>query len=182
MLPLKSIIDFYGIIYTKYTRKNQFVKPDLPRHPEDMHMSIISQVIHDLLFVHPPHTLLVHFPIALTSAALFFIILFLWKKSVILETIAFADISLAAISTVFAAIVGIRDNATFYHGLAPNHIMKIILASLLFIVTATLSIVRWKNPKVLYEKYKYLYVMGYFLSFALVAVLGYLGGVIVFGG
>jgi len=145
-------------------------------------MSIITQVIHDLLFVHPPHTLLVHFPIALTSAALFFILLFLWKKNVILETVAFADISLAAISTIFAAVVGIRDNATFYHGLAPNHIVKIILASLLFIVTSTISIVRWKNPNIVNEKYKYLYVTGYFLSFILVAVLGYLGGVIVYGG
>jgi len=145
-------------------------------------MSIITQVIHDFLFVHPPHTLLVHFPIALVSASLFFILLSLWKKGVILETVAFADISLAAISTIFAAVIGIRDNATFYHGLAPNHIMKIILASLLFIVTSTISIVRWKNPNILNEKYKYLYVTGYFFGFILVAVLGYLGGVIVYGG
>ena len=144
-------------------------------------MSIFSQVIHDLLYVHPPHTLFVHFPIALTSAALFFILLALWKKSDILETVAFANLSLAAVSTIVAAIFGIRDNAAFYHGLAPNHMAKIILATMLFVVTTVTAILRWKNPGLFHGRYKGLYVAAYFVSFILVAVLGYLGGVIVYG-
>ena len=144
-------------------------------------VSIFAQVIHDLLYVHPPHTLFVHFPIALTSAALFFILLALWKKSDILETVAFANLSLAAVSTIVAAVIGIRDNAAFYHGLAPNHVAKIILASLLFVVTAVTAILRWKNPELFHSRYKALYVAAYFVSFILVAVLGYLGGVIVYG-
>ena len=144
-------------------------------------MSIIAQVIHDLLYVHPPHTLFVHFPIALTSAALFFILLALWKKSDILETVAFANISLAAVSTIVTAIFGIRDNAAFYHGLAPNHVAKIILASMLFVVTSATAIIRWKNPKLFHSRYKGLYVAAFFVSFIFVAVLGYLGGVIVYG-
>ena len=91
-------------------------------------MSLILRMIHDLL-TQPPHTLFVHFPIALTSAALFFILLALWKKSDLLEQIAFANISLAAVSTIVAAIVGIRDNIVFYNSGAPNHVAKIILAS-----------------------------------------------------
>jgi len=144
-------------------------------------MSIILQVIHDLLYIHPPHALLVHFPIALTSAALFFILLAVWKKSDILEQVAFADISLAAVSTIVAAIAGIHDNAVFYHGLAPNHIVKIILATILFLVTTTIAITRWRNPKIFHGRFKALYVSAYFIGFAIVAVLGFLGGVIVYG-
>ena len=51
----------------------------------------LAQIIHAILYVHPPHTLLVHFPIALISAGLFFILLALILKKDILEQIAFAD-------------------------------------------------------------------------------------------
>jgi uncharacterized membrane protein len=170
--------DYYGIIHAKYTLKKKFVKPVFQMEEP---MSIILQVIHDLLYVHPPHTLLVHFPIALTSAALFFILLALWKKSDLLEQVAFADISLAAVSTIVAAIVGIHDNTVFYHGLAPNHIVKIILATILFLVTTTVAFARWRNPKIFHGRLKVYYVSAYFVSFAIVAVLGFLGGVIVYG-
>ena len=59
----------------------------------------LAQIIHAILYVHPPHTLLVHFPIALISAGLFFILLALIFKKDILEQIAFADLALAAVST-----------------------------------------------------------------------------------
>jgi uncharacterized membrane protein len=143
-------------------------------------MSFILRVIHDLL-TQPPHTLFVHFPIALTSAALFFILLALWRKNDILEQIAFADISLAAVSTIVAAIVGIRDNIAFYNGGAANHVAKIILASILFLVTSATALIRWRKPKLFHSRSKAIYVAAYFVSFALVAVLGFLGGVIVYG-
>ena len=68
-------------------------------------MSFILRVIHDL-YTQAPHTLFVHFPIALVSAGLFFILVALWKKSDLLEQVAFADISLAAVSTIVAGIMG----------------------------------------------------------------------------
>jgi uncharacterized membrane protein len=145
-------------------------------------MSFILQVIHDLTQVHPPHTMVVHFPIALTGAALFFILLALWRHSDILEKVAFADISLAAVSTVVAAIFGIRDNIVFYHGGAPNHIAKIILATLLFTVTTAIAVIRWRNKTLFYTRStKALYVTGYFVSFAIAIILGFLGGIIVYG-
>jgi uncharacterized membrane protein len=144
-------------------------------------MTFILQVLHDLLYVHPLHTLIVHFPIALTTAALFFILLALWRKKDILEQIAFADLSLAAASTIVAAIAGIRDNLVFYNGGAANHTAKIILASILFLVTTTTAILRWRNPKLFRSPSKAIYMAAYFVSFALAAVLGFLGGVIVYG-
>jgi uncharacterized membrane protein len=144
------------------------------------YMTFILRVIHDLV-TQAPHTLFVHFPIALTGAALFFILLALWKKSDILELIAFADISLAAVSTIVTAIMGIRDNIVFYHGSAANYVVKITLASILFLVTTATAILRWRNPELFHSHSKAIYVTAYFVSFALAAVLGFLGGVIIYG-
>jgi uncharacterized membrane protein len=129
-----------------------------------------------------PHVAVVHFPIALTGAALFFILLALWKRSKLLEQIAFADLALAAPSTIVTAILGIRDNFAYWNGIAPNHNMKIILGSTLFIITTITAIARWMNKDLFYSKStKALYLAAYFVSFAIAGVLGYLGGVIVYG-
>ena len=141
----------------------------------------LAQIVHAVLYVHPPHTLLVHFPIALISVGLFFILLALWLKKDIFEQIAFADLALAAVSTIVTGIVGIRDNLVFYGGQAPNHSTKIIVASTLFVVTAVTAIIRWKKPELFHASGKWLYVAAYFVSFAFVTVLGFLGGVILFG-
>ena len=76
---------------------------------------------------------------------------------------------------------GIRDNIVFFAGKAPNHIAKITLAIVLFVVTSITAIVRWRNPKLFHSHGKALYVTAYFVSFVLVFVLGFLGGVIVYG-
>jgi len=145
-------------------------------------MAFIQRVIHDLLFVHPVHTMVVHFPIALTGSALFFMLLALWRRSDALEQVAFANITLAAVSTVVAGATGILDNARFYGGQAPNHVTKIILASTLLIITTLTAILRWRNKKPFQiGTQKAFYVAAYFVSFALAAVLGFLGGVILYG-
>jgi len=143
-------------------------------------MSLIQTIIHALT-AHPIHTLLVHFPIALTTTAFFFILLALVKKSDLLEKIAFANLSLAAVSTIVTGAAGIMDNAKYYGGLAPNHITKIILASTLFVLSSVTAIIRWKNPNLFHSRAKWLYVLMYFIFFAIASVLGYLGGVIVYG-
>src|SRR5689334_2181242 len=98
-------------------------------------IEFINRVIYNLTQVHPLHTLIVHFPIALVSSALFFILLAVWRRSDTLEQIAFANIALASVSTVVAAITGMLDNARVYDGAAPNAGLKIILACVLFLVT-----------------------------------------------
>jgi uncharacterized membrane protein len=145
-------------------------------------MDFINRILNTLT-QHPVHPMIVHFPIGLTGAALFFILLaLLWRRARILEQVAFANLSLAAVSTVVAAITGIYDNATRWDGRAENYQYKIILGVLLFLVTATTSIIRWRKPDLFEQKYiKYLYAGAYAVSFALAAVLGFLGGIIVFG-
>ena len=143
-------------------------------------MTLIQTIIRALT-VHPIHTLLVHFPIALTTTAFFFILLALIKKNDLLEKIAFANLSLAAVSTIVAGAAGIMDNAKYYGGLAPNHTTKIILASTLFLLSSATAIIRWKTPNLFHSRAKWLYVLMFFIFFAIASVLGYLGGVIVYG-
>ena len=145
-------------------------------------MELIQKIIHALTQVHPPHIMVVHFPVGLTGGALFFLILAIIFKKEIFEKIAFANISLAALSTIVAAGMGIRDNIHFYNGLAANHITKIILASSLFLITTLAAYARWKNPDLFHMRIsKVFYRLAYFVSFGIAIVLGFLGGVIVYG-
>ncbi len=146
-------------------------------------MDFINRIIYDLTQVHPLHTMIVHFPIALSGAALFFILLALWRRSAALEQVAFANISLAAVSTVVAGFTGIMDNINLYEGDAPNSSVKIVLASILFVVTTVTALARWRDTELFNASSlkKIVYVCAYFVSFGLASVLGFLGGVILYG-
>jgi uncharacterized membrane protein len=144
-------------------------------------MALIQKIIHALLVVQPPHPAFVHFPIALISTALFFLLLALWRKSEIFEKIAFANISLAAVSIIVVGFFGIRDNAVIFKGTAPNYIAKIVIASTLFVLTSAIAILRWRFPDLFHSRFKALYLLAHFICFALVAVQGFLGGIIVYG-
>ena len=144
-------------------------------------MDFIERVIHALTVTHPLHPMLVHFPIALTGAAAFFILLALWRKSKALEQAAFANIVLATFGTLAAGVTGMMDNFNIYDGAAPNAGTKALLASLLFIITAATSIARWRNPDLFESRARPLYAAAYFISFALALVLAFLGGVILYG-
>ena len=144
-------------------------------------MDLIRQVIHALTEVHPLHPMFVHFPIALTGAAFFFILLAAWRKSASLEQTAFANIALASVSTIVAGFTGIRDNLKDYDGAAPNASVKITLAITLFLLTAGISIVRYRNPEIFTRGNRLIYVAAYGLSFFIALVLAFLGGVILYG-
>lgn len=144
-------------------------------------MALIREIIHAVLVVQPPHPLFVHFPIALISTALFFLLLALWRKSNILEKIAFANLCVAAVSILVAGAFGIRDNAVLFKGIAPNYIAKIVNACLMFVISSATVLYRWKNPDLFKSRFKWLYLADHILLFAMVAVQGFLGGIIVYG-
>lgn len=143
-------------------------------------MDFINRIIQALTETHPLHPMLVHFPIALSGAALFFILVALWKKQEFFEQAAFANLCLASIGTLAAGLSGLYDNQVNYLGEAPNAGLKIGLALALLVVTAVTSLARWKNPH-LFTHAKLPYVTAYFVSFALALVLAFLGGVILYG-
>jgi uncharacterized membrane protein len=144
-------------------------------------MDFIERVIRAVTETHPIHPMMVHFPIALTGAAAFFILLALWRKSKTLEQTAFANIVLATFGTIAAGLTGYLDNLETYDGAAPNAQAKIILASLLLVITAATSIARWRNPNIFDTKSKPIYAAAYIISFALAIVLAFLGGIILYG-
>ena len=144
-------------------------------------MAFIKELIHALLVVQPPHPIFVHFPIALISAAFFFLLVAFWRKSDLFEKIAFANICLACVSILVAGAIGIRDNAVLFKGVAPNFIAKIVIASILLVLTGAIAMLRWKNPDLFHGRYKWLYLLAHFICFALVGIQGFLGGIIVYG-
>ena len=144
-------------------------------------MDFINRLIHAITRVHPTHPMFVHFPIALTGAAFLFILLAYWRKSPALEQTAFANMVLAAISTIVAGFTGAMDNMKNYDGAAPNAMVKIILATVLFLLTTTLSIVRYRNPEIFQKGNRLFYMASYGLSFGIALTLAFLGGVILYG-
>jgi uncharacterized membrane protein len=144
-------------------------------------MEFFQKIIHALTQTHPLHPMLVHFPIALTGAAAFFILLALWRKNKSLEQAAFANIVLATFGTIAAGATGMMDNINTYDGAAPNAMLKVALAFLLLLITAATSLARWRNPNLFESRAKSLYAAAYFVSFGLALVLAFLGGVILYG-
>jgi uncharacterized membrane protein len=145
-------------------------------------MDFINRVIHALTELHPLHPMLVHFPIGLTGADAFFILLAVWKYNMMLEQAAFANITLASVGTLAAGLAGIYDNILNYDGNAPNATTKIVLATILLLITASTAYLRWKNPR-LFEtpSAKPVYVAAYLISFGPALVLAFLGSVILYG-
>jgi uncharacterized membrane protein len=144
-------------------------------------MEFINRVIHALTELHPTHPMIVHFPIALTGAAFLLVLLAAWRNSSSLEQAAFANIVLAFLGTIAAGVTGVMDNARNYEGQAPNAGTKIILATVLFLLTAGISLVRYRNPNLFQQGNRFLYVASYGISFGLALVLAFLGGVILYG-
>ena len=144
-------------------------------------MEFINRVIHALTELHPTHPMFVHFPIALTGAAFLLVVLAWWRNNTTLEQAAFANIVLASLGTLAAGITGYLDNIKNYVGDAPNASTKIILATVLLLLTAGISIVRFRNPDLFRTGNRFLYAAAYGVCFAIALVLAFLGGVILYG-
>lgn len=142
----------------------------------------ITQIINAIVNIHPWHSMVVHFPIGLTGAACLFILLARWRRNESLERAAFYAIALAAISTIVAALTGLRDNQVRFDGAAPYITVKIFLGITLFLLTTVISLTRWRKPEVLWTPTTtVLYLAGFTGSFLLAITLGFIGGVILYG-
>jgi uncharacterized membrane protein len=144
-------------------------------------MEFVNRVVHALTELHPTHPMLVHFPIALTGAAFLFIVLAYWRRSAALEQTAFANIVLAMFGTIAAGITGVMDNVKNYVGDAPNAGAKIVLATVLFLLTMGIGLIRFRNPNLFHTGNRFLYIASYGVSFAIALILAFLGGVILYG-
>ena len=142
----------------------------------------MEQFITAIFDTHPWHVPTTHFPIALTGAGLLFLILALWRRSEMLERAAFYNMALAAVTTVLAGITGIRDVQVRFEGDAPYANVKIFLAVTLLLLAVGITVSRWRKPEILWTPgTMVLYLLGFAGAFTLSAVLGFLGGVILYG-
>ena len=145
-------------------------------------MNIIGQIVNAIVNIHPWHSMVVHFPIGLTGAALLFILLARWRRNESLEHAAFYVIALAAASVILAGVTGLRDNLVRFEGNAPFVPLKIFLATTLFVLTTTIAVSRWRKREVLWNpRTTLLYLAGFAGSFLLAITLAFIGGVILYG-
>lgn len=145
-------------------------------------MEFFNRLLTALIEIHPLHSMTVHFPIALTGTALLFLILALWRRNQVLERAAFYLIALTAASTIVAGLTGYRDYVVRFEGEAPLVNVKIYLAITLLALTTVTAIGRWRQSEILWRPSTIvLYLSAFSASFALAAVLGFLGGVILYG-
>jgi uncharacterized membrane protein len=142
----------------------------------------LARILNAVVNIHPWHSMVVHFPIGLTGAALLFIVLALWRRNESLEHAAFFTISLAAVSTVVAGLTGMRDNIVRFEGGAPLVSVKIFLAATLLILTTVTALSRWRQKELLWQPATMvLYLLAFAASFGLASTLAFIGGVILYG-
>lgn len=145
-------------------------------------MDFINRILEALLYTHPIHSITVHFPIALTAVGFLFLLLALIRRNLFMEHAAFYCMTLAAISTVVAWATGYYDYQARFEGEAPYVNLKMFLGISLFVVTTLTAVVRWRQPEILWKPAtRLLYTFAFGSSFALAAVLGFLGGSILYG-
>lgn len=145
-------------------------------------MDLLSRFIAAITELHPMHSMVVHFPIALTGVALFFLVLALWRRNEGLERAAFYNITLSAVATVVAGVTGYRDSIVRFEGDAPLVGVKIFLAITLLILTVAIAISRWRSSEIAWKpSTMVIYLASFAASFALALTLGFLGGVILYG-
>ena len=145
-------------------------------------MDIIGQILNAIINIHPWHSMVVHFPIGLTGGAFLFVVLARWRRNESLERAAFYMIALAAVSTVVAALTGIRDDLVRFDGAAPLASVKIVLGITLFLLTTITAVARWRRRELLWTSSTTVWYLAAFAgSFGLAITLGFIGGVILYG-
>ena len=121
-------------------------------------MEFINRVIHALTQVHPTYRAFPHRHSAAQHCL--FILLAAWRRNSSLEQAAFANIVLAFLGTIAAAITGIMDNARNYEGAAPNAGTKIILATTLFLPRED-QLYPFSQPEFVPTRDRFLYIASY---------------------
>ena len=145
-------------------------------------MEFVNRVVNAVVHLHPWHALIVHFPVALTAVGLFFIFLALWRRSERYEHFAFFNMVLVAISTAVAGLAGLRDHFVRFGGETPYVNVKIFLGSSLLLLAAFTALARYRKPELLWSgSSRILYMAAYVGCFLLATVLGFIGGVILYG-
>lgn len=145
-------------------------------------MSGLERVVNALVNLHPWHTLVVHFPTAFAVVGALCVLFALWRRNELFESFAFLCMAITAVGTAAAGLAGLRDNLVHFDGGAPYLNMKIFLAASLLLLSSAATLLRWRNPDLLWSPSTRILYTSAFVGAALLAtVLGFVGGSIVYG-
>ena len=147
-------------------------------------MQVIGDIVNAIINLHPWHSPVVHFPIGFTACALLFLLGAFYRGKKSLAYAAFLALAFAAVASAVAGILGIRDNIVRFDGGAPLIPAKIILAAILLALTAVTAVsgLRRVRADVPWDaRHRAIYLTAAVVSFCLTLVLGFLGGVILYG-
>ena len=145
-------------------------------------MEFIARLVTALVALHPWHSLIVHFPVALSTVGLFFISLALVRRSELYEHFAYHNILLVAISSTFAGLTGLRDHLVRFEGDTPYVNVKIFLGISLLLLASVTALARRRDLELFWDpSRRILYVAAYTGCFLLAAALGFVGGSILYG-
>lgn len=136
----------------------------------------------EVLLSHPNHPRLVHFPVALSYLGVLVVFLTWLRRDTLFERVAFYTMLLLALSTLPAGLTGMLENQALYAGNAPNATFKVVLAVLLLLIAAGVTLWHWRQPKILGRSLShFLYTLACIVCAGLATLLGALGGIIVWG-
>jgi uncharacterized membrane protein len=130
-------------------------------------------------YLHPIHPAMTHMPIGLVVGSLFLGVTALFYSRTSMARAAYYTLVLALVFWVPTVAFGLMDWQRYFAGALLFPIkMKLILASVLFVLLATGALIGWHRAPA-----RVPWLVGiYFLSFMTVTGLGYFGGQLVYGG
>ena len=132
-----------------------------------------------LLAGHAQHPVIIHFPIALFIASIFFEVMAAWRKQPVLATVAYYNLLGAALTIPFAIATGLGawhwqlEGAAIKGNLRLHMICAVTSALLIFFLTWVRSRLRTKGRS---PRIAYFAVMG--LALMAITLTGHLGGIL----
>ncbi len=132
-----------------------------------------------LLQGHAQHPVIIHFPIALFIASIFFEVMAAWQKQPVLATVAYYNLLGAALTIPFAIATGLGawhwqlEGAAIKGNLRLHMICAVTSALLIFFLTWVRSRLRTKGRS---PRIAYFAVMG--LALMAITLTGHLGGIL----
>jgi uncharacterized membrane protein len=137
----------------------------------------IYQVLANFGYHHPLHPVMVHLTIGMVAGAMIFGLLAWLAQSTTMAKTARNCIGLALISVIPAAAIGYADWQHFYSGV---WIIPIRWKLILSVALLVILFIAWLSARKS-EKINFGHMFIYFISFAMVTVIGYFGAELVHG-
>ena len=133
-----------------------------------------------LLAKHAQHVVVIHFPIALFMASVFFDLLARWRRDQALATVAYYNLLGAAVATLPAVATGLLAWQWLLEGerLKGNLRLHLIMGLTSSSLICLLLWWRTRMPKTAEESLTQAYIAVELIAVAVIALTGHLGGIL----